>query len=173
MNKQEVIAGISEGCKAIKSGKVKLSKALVETLIHIHEHGDWTVANTVIDTIKNYDGNMTFEAACAVKWLRVYGGLQVEDGQFVGWKGKDYIASKLNEAKENPYYGQIKISNPFEFDLREKLLGLLTSVNNAKKKQRKAALLGDDSVVVNIDDDMLEALKAVASGDFNFTEEAA
>lgn len=170
MNKTDVISGIEAGCRAIQSGKKKLNDGLLNVLRHIEEHGDWTVANTVIDTIKSHDGNMTFEAACTVKWLVKFGGLTHEDGAFIGWKGKDFIRDNFREAKANPYWNEIKIQNPFEFDLQDKLNALLKSVNNAKKKQRKAELLGDDSVVVNIDENLLEALKAVAHGEFNFTD---
>ncbi|MCU9611770.1 hypothetical protein OEK97_28080, partial [Escherichia coli] len=74
MTLQEIGVLNSTKIKGAISGKKGLQVVLEEVSKHIYEHGDYTVATTVINSWKDAEVNLTHEALAGIKWFVKYTG---------------------------------------------------------------------------------------------------
>jgi hypothetical protein len=146
------------------NGKKGLQIPLEECAKHIAKHGDWTVAQTIIDqwNDKDLEANLSHEAAAGVKWFVKYCGLKVGDEGFEGFQGAQFVKDNLQEGRKNPYYKGITIAKPFVFDLDEEIQKLVSKANNAMKKQKTEEAKGKEAKVV-VDVEHLRSLKSIVS----------
>lgn len=84
--------------------------ALVATVCHIGQHGDYTCATRLVEGLGN-----TVNGAAVVEWFKRFGKLATDDTGFTGLsKGfKESILGTLDEAKAT-YWWTLKASNPFK-----------------------------------------------------------
>ena len=147
------------------NGKKGLQIPLEEAAKHMAEHGDYTVANTIINQWmdKDLEANLSHEAAAAVKWFVKYCGLKHDkDEGFNGWQGAAFIRDNFKDGRKNPFYKGITIAKPFEFNLDAEIAKLVSRANTAMKKQKTAEDNGKEAHV-QVNTEHLAALKAISA----------
>lgn len=100
--------------------RVQVQIALVATAAHIAKHGDYTIAQRIVDGLGN-----TVNGRAVVEWLVKYAGVTVaEDGKGFGGLVKDrekIIRERFDEAKATMWW-ELKVQQPFKgFSLEQAL----------------------------------------------------
>lgn len=156
MTKAELLGAIAAAVAKLEAGKGSIQRVLENTARHIAEHGDWTVANSVIEAMMASERNLSHDAKGAVRWLEKYCGLKIdaEAGEFNGWKGAQYIRDNFAEGRANQYWKSITVAKPFEFDLNAEIVKLVGRATKAQEREEGKVI---------IEDDQLDALRSCIS----------
>lgn len=118
--------------KSVQSARVHIQVALVATILHMGQHGDWTVASRLVDGLGN-----TVNGKAIVEWFKKFGNLSINDEGFTGFTVKDFkatILATLDEAKATMWW-ELKIQQPFKgFSLEAALQGVIKNHKLAQAK---------------------------------------
>lgn len=102
--------------KSVHNARVSVQIAAVATIRHAFEHGDWSYAGKLVQSLGN-----TINGKALVEWFKLYGGLKVDDTGFIGWSGAKYIEDNFEKAKAGMWW-ELKAASPFKgFDLEAAL----------------------------------------------------
>jgi hypothetical protein len=143
--------------KAIASfGKAKnlIQVAAVAILYHIAKCGDYRKANTLVD------GLVGLNQKALIEFFVQFGGLTVSEGAkgFDGWKGFDAV--NIQAGKKTMWF-DLKVQKAWEgFNLRAKILTVISSAEEANKKVVKSPELAE---IVDVDPALLDHLKALVA----------
>lgn len=131
--------------KAVVSARVQIQVALIATILHMGQHGDWKVAERLVEGLGN-----TVNGKAIVDFFQKYGNLVVSDTGFVGFKEKDYksaIGKLLDEAKATMWW-TLKIQNPYGgFSLEQKLEQV---IRESKAAQARAIKHPEDAPKIDV-----------------------
>lgn len=138
--------------RSVHSARVHIQVALVATVLHMGQHGDWTVASRLVDGLGN-----TVNGKAIVEWFRLYGNLSVNDEGFTGFTDKKYkeaILSTLDAAKEKMWW-ELKIQQPYKgFSLEAALQAViknhklaLDKVSEGKAKESDVDVAVNDTTI--------------------------
>ena len=96
--------------RGVNRGRDLVQIALVATMLHARNTGDWRSANDFVAALGN-----SVNGRAVVDWLVQFVGLKVsEDGKsFDAWSGPEYIKENLNKAKDTMWWN-LKVANPFK-----------------------------------------------------------
>lgn len=150
--KEDLVKAIDRAAAHYATARTAAQNAAIGILLHAAKHGDYSLANTLVEGIG------TGDATPLVKWFVEFGGLTIseESKAFDGWQGKQYIADRMDTAKSTMFWSYKEKSPYAGFDLEQALAGLIDKANKAKKKADLALSKGDketvDKVHVNPDD---------------------
>lgn len=133
--------------KAVQSARAKVQIALVATMLHIGKHGDYTVANRLVEGLGN-----TVNGKAIVEWFVRFCGLSVADDAsgFDGIVNKhaDYIRNKLEDAKATMWW-ELKPANPFKgWSLDDALQAVIKQHKAAQEKLK--GLSDEDKAKVSL-----------------------
>lgn len=134
--------------RSVSSMRVHIQVALVATVIHMGQHGDWTVASRLVYGLGN-----SVNGKAIVQWFKDYGNLSTNDEGFTGFTNKDFkaaILATLDAAKEKMWW-ELKAVNPFKgFSLEAALQAVIKNHKLAIGKVAKGEAKEDDvDVAVN------------------------
>lgn len=134
--------------KSVQSARVHIQVALVATILHMGNHGDWTVASRLVEGLGN-----TVNGKAIVEYFKTYGNLSVNDEGFTGFADKNYkaaILATLDAAKEKMWW-ELKIQQPYKgFSLEVALLQVVKNHKLALDKVAEGKAKAEDvDVAVN------------------------
>lgn len=143
--------------------------AAISFALHVYNHGDWRGANQLVAAM-----GAGVRRSEMVNWLKTYTGMEQSPGamQFTGWKGKEYIRGRFQEAKAHPWYeneakrmqkqaenGEGDTAAFGDFNLSK---AVLTLVSRGEEKKRLAREKGKaflaEHVDVTLSDEAITAL---------------
>lgn len=138
--------------RSVQSARVHIQVALVATILHMGQHGDWTVASRLVDGLGN-----TVNGKAIVEWFKLYGNMSVNDEGFTGFTNKDFkaaILATLNAAKEKMWW-ELKIQQPYKgFSLEAALQAViknhklaLSKVSEGKAKENDIDVAVNDATI--------------------------
>lgn len=128
----------------------------IDILLHAYKHGDYTLANTLVNTLP--DG---IRKKGLVAWFEKFGGLVVVGKAFGDWKGKDHIKTNMNDAKATKWWS-MKPEQPFAgYDLKDKLAALVKAAQKKADEKTELAKQGDSEKAdqISIDPALLSQLR--------------
>ena len=133
---------IADAIASVGTMKKKVQIACVSILQHAVEHGDYSKAGTLIE------GCTGVNQTAIVEWFRVYGGLEVTDGEgFTGWQGADYIRERFQEAKKVMWF-DLKKQSPYKgFNNIQAVMAVLNSTEKARKTAQSDAEKAEKIVI--------------------------
>ena len=139
--------------KSVQKARIQVQIAAVATIRHAFEHGDYTYAQKLVDALGN-----TVNGAALVEWFVVYGGLEASDEGFIGWKGKDHIKDKFEEAKAKMWW-ELKVKNPFKgYSLEEALKKVISQHAEMQKKLKGMNEEEQAKVDMHVNDATIQAV---------------
>lgn len=158
ITKKSVDELIEAAFGGIKKARNSVQVAAVAVLMHAQKTGDYSKAQVLVDGVQSHG----VYAQSLVAWFVEYGGLVVDEERgFVDWQKADYIKDKFQEAKKAEWWEMVKLPNAYKgMDFKAKLVKLL---EQADKALQHAANKPEDAELVNIDEDMLNAVKALVA----------
>lgn len=130
--------------KSVQNARVSVQVALVATIRHAYEHGDYSYAGKLVDALGN-----SVNGKAVVEWFKLYGGLKADDTGFIGWSGKQYIEDNFEKAKAGMWW-ELKAASPFKgFDLEAALQNVIKQHNAIQEKV--VGLSDEDKAKVKFD----------------------
>lgn len=131
--------------KAVVSARVQIQIALVATILHMGQHGDWKVAERLVEGLGS-----TVNGKAIVDFFQKYGNLVVSETGFVGFAEKNFkeaIAKTLDEAKATMWW-TLKVPNPYGgFSLEQKLEQV---IRESKAAQARAIKHPEDAPKIDV-----------------------
>jgi len=152
----DVDGSIKAAVSGYDDAKKKIQVACVSILAHAEKCGDYTKANTLIDSLKGLNQR------ALVEFFVRFGGFIVDEeaGKFSGWNGKEFIRKGFQDAKATMWW-DLKPQNPFEgYSLDADVARV---IDKAEKNLKKLAKHPEYGAIININTAKLEALKALAA----------
>lgn len=143
----------SKAVKSVQSARAQVQIAAVATIRHAYEHGDWSYAQKLVDALGN-----TINGAALVEWFKVYGGLNVGDEGFTGWKGKDHIKDNFEDAKSKMWW-ELKVKNPYKgFSLEDALKKVIADHAKTSKAMEGMTQEDKDKISFVVNDATIQAV---------------
>lgn len=148
MNAQDSTKKIRNMIKQVSIAKNKFYNGVqaccVEIMCHTYHHGDWTLAN---DLINEFDKGVRKEGL--VKWFVEFVGLEWKGGKFVSWnKDRDAIKDKLATAKETPWHSMAKEEKVEFYDANQAFVKFMNSY--VKHKKAYDSMSDEDKAKTNL-----------------------
>lgn len=148
--------------KSVHSARLSIQIALVATILHMGNHGDWTVATRLVDGLGN-----TVNGKAVVEYFKRFGNMSVSDEGFTGFTDKDFkaaILAKLDEAKATMWY-ELKIQQPYKgFSLEAALKAVIKNHKLAMDKVAEKPELAD-AIDVAVNDETIRQVLALCKFD--------
>lgn len=149
--------------KSVQNARVSVQVALVATIRHAFDHGDWTFAGKLVNALGN-----SVNGKAVVEWFKLYGGLKVDDTGFIGWSGKQYIEDNFEKAKAGMWW-ELKAASPFKgFDLEAALQNVIKQ--HATMQEKVVGLSEEDKAKVKftVNDATVQAVLKLCNFDAIF-----
>lgn len=166
-NYQMTDADIATGTKSVGTRTETLRKNIHQIMVSIvyrwAQSGDASAAAARAGSLLKEVDSYTSQAI--VNWFKAYGNLDFDkEEETFSYNETTTSAEVFQAAKEEPYWKLTPPSKPQPaFDLNTRLMQL---VKSAQKKREKGLKEGD-----SVPEDMLEALAAIAEGNFHMEDE--
>lgn len=133
--------------KTLGKGRQYMHTILIETLQHIHKHGDRNALTNLMDKLKESKADSGNRHRIQV-WLTDLAGMVFDDnkesktyGDIIDWKGKQHIQDHFEKAKKSPWFeyrkpASVKEIKPAPVFAGFNLEAKLSEVINAAKSMR-------------------------------------
>ncbi len=159
---------VAKAIVTVQRAKDKVQVVAVAILKHAHEHGDYSLAEELVNGLGN-----GINAKGLVEFFVRFGGLVVdeEEGGFTGWQGAEFIQENFTEAKGTMWY-DLAPANPWAgYNLEAELVKVINKHDKMLKKLAKLDSDDEDRAKYNLD--VSEGTRAIVFNmcDFRVLEE--
>lgn len=148
--------------KSINSARVSIQVALVATVLHIAKHGNYTVAQRLVDGLGN-----SVNGVAVVEWFKRFGKLSTSDEGFNGIANdfSKLIAASLEEAKAKMWW-ELKPINAFKgYNAEAALQQFIKTHKSFTAKLMTMPLEDQAKVDVSINDATIKQVLALCNFD--------